>query len=91
MKLSLFAFLSLAVAPTTIVTTAFAPSHGRRRGCSRSAVVLNNNYLDQMAGGQYIPPPEEEEEDDSREATKLDPSKIDRGGVGDWSGYVDFK
>ena len=87
MKLSLFAFLALAVAPTS--TTAFSPSSAVAQ--PRRRAFLLNNYLDELAGGEYVPPPEEEEEDDSREATKLDASKIDRGGVGDWSDYVDFK
>ena len=56
---------------------------------ARCLSSLKMGYLDDLS--QYMGTPEEEpEEDDSREATKLESDKVDRGGVGDWSGFVDF-
>jgi len=71
----------LYVTKTTTTTIASPPT-----------TVTLNNYLDNLNGGQLTPPPDDEQEaDDSRDATKLDSSKVDRGGVGDWSNFVDFE
>lgn len=75
MKISLTAILLLSP------VAAFMPA-------ARSpAATLKMSYLDDLGA---IPPEEEEEEDDSREATMLEKAKVDRGGVGDWSTFVDF-
>ena len=84
MKLSI-AFLALLVAPVA----AFAPAHPF--SLATRAPALWMGYLDELNGGDVIHGDEEQEEDDSREATKLDKKAVDRGGVGDWSSFVDFK
>lgn len=54
-----------------------------------TSLVLKG-YLDELNGEAMIQPEEEVEEDDSRDATKMAKAGVDRGGVGDWSQFVDF-
>ena len=77
-----------AIALTAVLgsASAFSP---QIRLTTRSSTVALNGYLDNLAP-DVIPPEEEEEEDDSREATKLDSSKVANAGVADWSSFVDF-
>lgn len=76
---------TVAIALLPITATAFAPNPALR---SRSLAV--QGYLDDLSSELYEEVPEVIPELETREATQLDKDKVDRGGVGDWSSYVEF-
>lgn len=78
--------LAIAAAPAAI--NAFMPSGTTTT--SKYSFGLRMGYLDDLNKYMGSPEDEEPEVDDSREATKLAGDKVDRGGVGDWSQFVDF-
>lgn len=91
MKLTIACTFLMAVVPVG----AFMPIHHTN---TQQQHQLKMGYLDDLdpnaqAQGKrndWLYEQEAEETDDSHEATQLDKSKVDRGGVGDWSQFVDF-
>lgn len=82
MKLSTAAFTLMAFAGPV---RAFMPA-----AVQKPSFALRMGYLDELNKQVGYDPDGEEEEDDSRDSTKLSSDKVDRGGVGDWSQFVDF-
>jgi len=65
--------------------TAFSPLTIHRR------TTVIQGYLDDLNQELHSPDPNPDPEAESREATRLDEKSVDRFGVGDWSGFVDFE
>ena len=72
-----------AIALLPVATTAFAPLSFRSRTAGVSPL---QGYLDDLSRELYAPDPDAVPELETHEATDMDKSKIDRGGVGDWDG-----
>jgi hypothetical protein len=68
---------------------AFVPAAHRRSTSSRTTTALSG-YLDDLSSDLYSPDANPDVDRESREATKAKEEQIDRFGVGDWSGFVDF-
>lgn len=78
-----------AIALLPIATTAFAPLLSFRSSTAGVSSPLQG-YLDDLSKELYAPDPDAVPELETHEATDMDKSKVDRGGVGDWEGYVEF-
>jgi len=74
-----------AIALLPIATTAFAPLLSFRSSTAGVSSPLQG-YLDDLSKELYAPDPDAVPELETHEATDMDKSKVDRGGVGDWEG-----